>query len=129
MLSENIFKNKKILITGHTGFKGSWLTLWLLKLKAKVIGVSLNTPTKPSLFEILNLRKKIIHKNFDIRNLNLVKKTIKRHKPDFIFHLAAQAIVKKSFIDPVYNWETNTLGTLNILEALRNYKKNVLLLW
>lgn len=123
MLSENIFKNKKILITGHTGFKGSWLTLWLLKLKAKVIGVSLNTPTKPSLFEILNLRKKIIHKNFDIRNLNLVKKTIKRHKPDFIFHLAAQAIVKKSFIDPVYNWETNTLGTLNILEALRNYKK------
>ena len=117
------FKNKKVLVTGHTGFKGSWLTYWLKLSGAKVIGLSKNIPSKPSHFEAIGLKKKINHKIVDIRNLKLLKKIIKKNKPDFVFHLAAQAIVKKSYIDPVYTWETNTIGTLNVLESLRQLKK------
>ena len=120
---KNFYTGKKILITGHTGFKGAWLTLWLIKLGAKVIGVSSNIPTKPSLFSILNLKNKIIHKKADIRSLKSLKKIINFYKPDIVFHLAAQALIKKSYLDPVHNWETNTLGTLNVLESLRNLNK------
>ena len=117
------FKNKKIIVTGHTGFKGSWLTYWLMLLGAKVIGLSINIPSKPSHFKAIKLQNKIIHKRMDIRNLKLLKKTFKKHQPDYVFHLAAQALVKKSYSDPIYTWETNTLGTLNILESLREIKK------
>ena len=120
---KNFYTGKKILITGHTGLKGAWLTLWLIKLGAKVIGVSSNIPTKPSLFSILNLKNKIIHKKADIRSLKSLKKIINFYKPDIVFHLAAQALIKKSYLDPVHNWETNTLGTLNVLESLRNLNK------
>ena len=119
----NVFKNKVVIVTGHTGFKGSWLTKWLLLLGAKIIGISNNIPSKPSHFECLNLTNKIIHKNIDIKNLKLLKKVFIRYKPDFVFHLAGQSIVKKSFTDPINTWETNTIGTLNILESLRNLKK------
>ncbi len=118
-----IFKNKTVIVTGHTGFKGSWLTQWLLILGAKVIGISKNVPSKPSHFSCINLKKKIIHKQFDIKNLKLLKKVIFKYKPDFIFHLAGQSIVKKSFSDPIDTWHTNTIGTLNLLESLRNFKK------
>ena len=117
------FKNKKVLVIGHTGFKGSWLTLWLVLLGAKVTGISINIPTHPSHFEAIKLKKKINHKKIDIRNLKLLKKTFKKYQPDYVFHLAAQAIVKKSYSDPTYTWETNTIGTLNVLESLRELKK------
>ena len=117
----NIFKNKKIMITGHTGFKGSWLTAWLLKLGANVTGISLNVPTVPSHFENLNLKKKINNHFLDIRDLKKFKKIIIKTKPDFIFHLAAQALVKESYNDPFKTFTTNTLGTLNLMEILKSY--------
>jgi len=117
------FKNKKIIITGHTGFKGSWLAFWLSLLGAKVIGLSIDIPSNPSHFKAINLKKKIKHKTIDIRNLKILKKIFKQHKPDYVFHLAAQALVKKSYSDPIYTWTTNTIGTLNILESLRDINK------
>tara|TARA_B100001564_G_C20624181_1_gene663849 strand:+ start:250 stop:1326 length:1077 start_codon:yes stop_codon:yes gene_type:complete len=118
-----LFKNKKIIITGHTGFKGSWLSLWLLKLGAKVIGISNGYTSTPSHFKKLYLKKNIKNYNLDIREFKKLKKIFLSHNPDYIFHLAAQAIVKKSYKNPLYNWETNTLGTINILESLRHLKK------
>tara|TARA_Y100000590_G_scaffold449643_1_gene588113 strand:+ start:4629 stop:5723 length:1095 start_codon:yes stop_codon:yes gene_type:complete len=118
------FKNKKVLVTGHTGFKGSWLTSCLVSLGAKVTGISINIPSKPSHFEAIKLQKRINHKIMDIRNLKLLKKTFKKYQPDYVFHLAAQALVKKSYSFPAYTWETNTIGTLNVLESLREIKKN-----
>ena len=118
------FKNKTVLITGHTGFKGSWLASWLVLLGAKVIGLSLNVPSTPSHFKVIKLETKIKHKRMDIRNLKLLKKTFKKYQPDYVFHLAAQSLVKKSYSNPTYTWETNTIGTLNILESLREIKKS-----
>ena len=118
----NVYQGKKILVTGHTGFKGTWLTTWLLKLGAKVIGVSIDIPTNPSMFETLNIMDKIDHNILDIRDLTAFKKVMLDHQPDFIFHLAAQAIVSKSYIDPINTISTNVIGTANILESLRDYK-------
>lgn len=117
------FKNKKVIVTGHTGFKGSWLTLVLIYLGARVVGISNNIPTKPSFFQILKLNKKIKDLRVDVRDLKTIKKIFKRHKPDYIFHLAAQSLVKISFKNPVYTFTTNFVGTLNILESLRELKK------
>ena len=119
-----LFNNKRVLVTGHTGFKGSWLTTLLILLRAKVTGLSINIPTNPSHFKVAKLKKKISHKKIDIRNLKSLKKIIKKNQPDYIFHLAAQALVKKSYSDPMYTWETNTIGTLNILESLKEIKKS-----
>ena len=119
----NNFKNKVVIITGHTGFKGSWLTQWLLLLGAKVVGISNNVPSKPSHFTSLNLKNKIINKKADVRNLRMLEKIFNKYKPDYVFHLAGQSIVKKSFTDPIYTWQTNTIGTLNVLESLRKLKK------
>jgi CDP-glucose 4,6-dehydratase len=116
-----VYNNKKVLITGNTGFKGSWLTTWLLKLGAKVYGLSKDIPTNPSMFEILDLNKRIIHFENDDRELDSVLQIINDVKPDFIFHLAAQAIVSKSYSDPIETLSTNIMGTANILEALRLY--------
>ena len=118
-----IFKGRKVLITGHTGFKGSWLALWLNKMGAKIIGVSLKDLRPQSHFNYLNLRTKLSHNLIDIRNFKKIKNIINKSKPDFIFHLAAQALVKKSYKLPKFTIETNTLGTLNILESLRTYSK------
>mgnify|MGYP001217740399 FL=1 len=115
----NKFKNKKIIITGHTGFKGSWLSLWLVNLGAKVTGLSIDVPSKPSHFKAINLQKRINHKKVDIRNLKSLKAIFKKTNPDYVFHLAAQSLVKKSYAKPIYTWTTNTLGTLNVLESLR----------
>jgi len=118
----NFFLNKKVLITGHTGFKGSWLCLWLHLAGAKVIGVSKDLPTSPSHFEKLKLNKKIIDKRADIRNLKKLKVIFNKYKPDFFFHLAAQSLVKKSYQDPVETFTSNSIGTLNVLECLRSLK-------
>ena len=121
------FKNKKVIITGHTGFKGSWLALWLNLLGAKVLGLSSNFPTNPCHFKLLNL-KKILSKKIDIRNFKLINKEIKSFKPDYVFHLAAQAIVKKSYSEPLETFSTNLIGTLNILESLSKIIKKQFLL-
>ncbi len=121
---KKIFKNKKILITGHTGFKGSWLTLWLSLLGARVTGISFGYPTFPSHFKVIKIAKRINHKILDIRNFQNIKKTIKKIQPDFIFHLAAQSLVQTSYKDPLLTWSSNTLGSINILESLKVIKKN-----
>ena len=116
------FKGKKIIITGHTGFKGSWLTLWLTYLGANVTGISNIIPTKPSNFVANKLEKKVRHLIFDIKNRRKLSSTIKKIKPDYIFHLAAQSLVKKSYKNPVQTFESNSIGTLNLLEALKVLK-------
>jgi CDP-glucose 4,6-dehydratase len=115
----NIYKNKTVLVTGHTGFKGSWLTAWLLKLGAKVVGFSKDIPTNPSMFHELGLEHHIKHIVADIRDLKAITDTITNEKPDFIFHLAAQALVSVSYSDPIETITTNVIGTTNILEALK----------
>ena len=116
------YKNKKVLITGHTGFKGSWLTIWLNKLGAKVYGISLDVPSNPSNFKINSVKSFSKNYNFDICNYIKLKSTINKIKPDYIFHLAAQALVKKSYQNPKLTFETNSIGTLNILESLKELK-------
>ena len=113
------FKSKNILITGHTGFKGSWLTLWLTELGANVIGYSLEPPTNPSLFEALNLKERITHIIGDVRDEEKLKKVFKMYKPEFVFHLAAQPLVRYSYITPKYTYEVNIMGTINLFEAVR----------
>ena len=115
----NIYKDKKVLVTGHTGFKGTWLTTWLLKLGANVVGMSKDIPTTPSMFEELKIRGKIKHYQEDIRDLSKVSEIITCEKPDFLFHLAAQAIVSTSYISPIETITSNVIGTANILEALK----------
>jgi CDP-glucose 4,6-dehydratase len=113
------FRGRKVLVTGHTGFKGSWLSAWLLSLGAKVSGLSNGVPTKPSNFEAIGLEKRITHFDADIRSAKDVARIINEVKPDFVFHLAAQSLVRMSFEEPVKTLETNVLGTMNVLEALR----------
>ena len=121
----NFYKNKKVLITGHTGFKGTWMTCWLLELGAKVIGVSDSIPTTPSMFIELNLKDRISHNLFDIRDYNKISTLIKNEQPDVIFHLAAQAIVSESFNDPLNTISTNVIGTVNILESLKQIEYEI----
>ena len=116
----NIYKDKKIIITGNTGFKGSWLSLWLHSLGAKVTGISKDIPTNPSLFEELSLAGKSVHHFANICDGVRMKEIFEQVKPDFVFHLAAQPIVSVSYEDPVDTFHTNTIGTANILEALRS---------
>lgn len=116
-LFDQIYKGKTCFITGHTGFKGSWLAYWLTKMGAKVIGYSLNPPTNPNHFELL--KNKYISIIGDIRDRKFLHDTILKHKPDIVFHLAAQTIVRHSYKDPVETFETNVLGTLSVFEACR----------
>ncbi len=121
----NIFRNKKILITGHTGFKGSWLTLCLKYLGANILGISKNIPTVPSNFVVSNINKNVKSMSFDIKDFNKVKKTVKKFEPDFIFHLAAQSLVGTSYEKPLETWSSNLIGTINILESIRDTKKKI----
>lgn len=116
---QSVYKNKKVLITGNTGFKGSWLSLWLYSLGAKIYGISKDIPTNPSMFEELNLENILVHNQEDVRNYAAIKKIIEKIKPDFIFHMAAQPIVVTSYLEPVETISTNVMGTMNILEVLR----------
>ncbi len=115
---KNKFKNKKVLITGHTGFKGSWLAAWLNQLQAKVIALSKDIPTNPSHYELIkdSFASDI---RMDITNYTEIYKRILHYKPHYLFHLAAQPIVLTSYDDPLTTFQSNTIGTLNILESLR----------
>jgi len=118
---KNVYKDKTVLITGHTGFKGSWLAIWLEMLGAKVIGYSLEeAPTTPSNFELSHLKDKIIDVRGDVRNYTLLEDTIRKYKPDIVFHLAGQPIVLRAYEEPKLTFETNTIGTMNVLEAIKN---------
>lgn len=121
---DNVYRDKTVLVTGHTGFKGSWLTAWLLKLGAKVIGISDQIPSSPSMFEELLLQEKVEHYFCDIRDLEKLQKIFEYHKPDFVFHLAAQPIVSLSYDDPLGTITTNVIGTANVLECLRHFSHN-----
>jgi CDP-glucose 4,6-dehydratase len=119
----NFYKNKNIIITGHTGFKGSWLTLMLILSGANVFGYSLK-PKKLSLFNCLKLNEKLSENKFsDIRNYNKLEKFIINSKPDIIFHLAAQPIVSEGYLKPLYTWNVNVGGTLNLLKVTGKLKK------
>ena len=113
------YHNKTVLITGHTGFKGSWLALWLESLGAKVIGYSLDPPTDPSFFHETGLSNRIIDTRGDILDRDKIFDIIKTHRPDYIFHLAAQPLVRFSYKHPIDTFDLNVMGTANILEAIR----------
>ncbi|RCX16883.1 CDP-glucose 4,6-dehydratase [Anaerobacterium chartisolvens] len=121
MLDKHFWKGKKVFLTGHTGFKGSWLSSLLLDAGADVTGYSLAPCTKDSLFELLNLSRHINSVTGDIRDLDALKKVFLSSSPEIIFHLAAQPIVTESYKSPVYTYETNVMGTVNILECARIY--------
>jgi CDP-glucose 4,6-dehydratase len=120
----NLFKGKRIWLTGGTGFKGSWLCEWLLGLGAKVDVFSLPPPTNPSLFHQLGMAKRITWHEGDIRESRAVRNALCKAEPDFVFHLAAQPLVRLSYREPVATYETNVLGTIHVLEALKDFKKN-----
>jgi CDP-glucose 4,6-dehydratase len=119
----DFWKGKKVFLTGHTGFKGSWLSLWLIKLlNVKLTGYALKPATKPSLFETVNIKSEMNSIIGDVRNLSFLKKSIIEAKPDIIIHMAAQPLVYYSYSNPIKTYETNVMGTVNLLEAARNCK-------
>lgn len=115
----SFYKGKTVLITGHTGFKGSWMCKLLSMAGAKVIGYSLNPPTTPSLFELSGVEKEIVSVIGDIRDLAKLNETMQKYRPEIVIHMAAQPIVRESYAEPVYTYETNVMGTVNICEAVR----------
>ena len=115
----NFYKGKRVLLTGHTGFKGSWMCRMLINAGAIVTGYSLEAPTKPNLFSIADIEDKMNSVIGDIRDLEHLKSVFDETKPEIVFHLAAQPIVRDSYNDPVYTYETNVLGTVNICECVR----------
>ncbi|GAI18222.1 unnamed protein product, partial [marine sediment metagenome] len=114
-----IYGNRSVLITGHTGFKGSWLSLWLAELGTKVVGYSLEPSTEPNLFEAINLKDKVIHIIGDVRDEKHLLSVFEKYQPEFVFHLAAQPLVRSSYKEPKLTYETNIMGTVNLLEAVR----------
>jgi CDP-glucose 4,6-dehydratase len=119
MSREEFWKGKKVFVTGHTGFKGSWICLWLSKLGAQVTGYALTPPTKPSLFEITKLSAEMTSIIGDIRDAEALQKAIFDSKPEIVIHMAAQPLVRESYNTPVETYATNVMGTVNVLEAVR----------
>lgn len=119
MLDLSFYKNKTVLVTGHTGFKGSWLCKMLAGAGAKVIGYSLEPPTDPNLFTLSKVEKDIVSVIGDVRDYDALKGVFEKYRPEIVFHLAAQPIVRDSYKDPRYTYDTNVMGTVNILECVR----------
>lgn len=115
----NFWKNKRVLVTGHTGFKGSWLCLWLQQMGADVTGFALEPPSSPSLFVLADVAQNMKSVISDIRDQPAIKAVIEKAKPDIVFHLAAQSLVRASYIDPTETYSTNVMGSVNLLEAIR----------
>ncbi len=118
MMFSNAYNNRKVLLTGHTGFKGSWLALWLRNLGAEVIGLSLPAESSPNHWELLNLDMDCVE--VDIRDEVAVRQQLHRVQPDVVFHLAAQSLVHRSYREPLNTWATNVMGTANVLDACRH---------
>lgn len=118
-MDTSFWKNKKILLTGHTGFKGSWMSLWLQQMGAKVTGFSKFIPTKPSLFELAKVENGMTSITGDINDLNQIKQAVEKFEPEIVIHMAAQSLVRKSYDNPVETFSTNVMGTVNLLEAIR----------
>lgn len=116
----DFYHGKIVLVTGHTGFKGSWMCKVLTMFGANVIGYALEPPTNPSLFELVQISDNIMSVHGDIRDLDKVQKTMLQYKPEIVIHMAAQPIVREGYKNPVYTYETNVMGTVNICEAVRN---------
>lgn len=119
MLDLSFYKNKRVLITGHTGFKGTWLCKILINAGANVIGYSLEAPTNPNLFSLSKIEEQMISIIGDIRDYNHLKNVFEKYQPEIVIHLAAQPIVRDSYINPRYTYETNVMGTVNVLECSR----------
>jgi len=123
MKFKNTFEGKKVLLTGHTGFKGSWLAIWLDMLGADVVGLALDPPTEPSHFDMAEIGNLLSDNRVDIRDHESLKNLVVASQPDIVIHLAAQSLVRKSYEAPLETWETNVMGTLNLLESLRYIDK------
>jgi CDP-glucose 4,6-dehydratase len=119
LVTSNLWPGRRILITGHTGFKGSWLALWLSELGAEVTGFALAPPTTPSLFDAANISRNIRHITGDVRDIDAIRSAVHTAKPEIVFHLAAQPIVRYSYQEPVETYATNVMGTVHVLEACR----------
>ena len=117
VVNRAFWQDKRVLVTGHTGFKGSWLCLWLEKLGAEVIGFSNGIPTRPSLYEDAAIDRELIDVTGDVRERVAVREVVERYRPEIVFHLAAQSLVRRSYACPLETYETNVIGTANILEA------------
>ena len=115
----NFWKDKKVFVTGHTGFKGSWLSLWLQEMGAVVKGYSLDVPTTPSLFVEANVEKGMSSEEGDIRDFSQLKESINQFKPEIVFHMAAQPLVRLSYDEPMETYSTNVMGTVHLLEAVK----------
>jgi len=122
MINKEFWKGKRVFLTGHTGFKGSWLSLWLNMLGSDVTGYALDPPTDPSLFKKAEVAKLLKHNIGDIRDLDLLKKTMIAADPEIVIHMAAQPLVRESYLDPVGTYQTNVMGTVNLLESIRSCK-------
>lgn len=123
MFLETLLQDQTVLVTGHTGFKGSWLSTWLHHLGARVVGVALDPPSQPSHFEVAGLTEALEDHRLDIRDGDALKRLFSQTQPDFVFHLAAQPLVRRSYANPLETYQTNVLGTLHVLEALRALQK------
>jgi CDP-glucose 4,6-dehydratase len=120
MVNSEFWQGKKVLLSGHTGFKGSWLSLWLQSMGAQVIGYALNPPTSPSLFDVADVAKGMTSIIGDIRDLEKLQGVFAEHQPEIVIHMAAQPLVRYSYVNPVETYSTNIMGTVNMLEAVRH---------
>jgi CDP-glucose 4,6-dehydratase len=118
-MDPRFWKGRKVLITGHTGFKGSWLSLWLQRLSADVVGYSLPAPTNPSLYEVADVGSGMVSIIGDVRDYPRFRESLEIHQPEIVFHMAAQSVVRQSYQDPIETYSTNVMGTVNLLEAVR----------
>ncbi len=127
-LNVGFWKKRKVLITGHTGFKGSWLSLWLQSLGADLFGYSLAPPTTPNLYQLAKISEGMESVHGDVRDLTQLKQAIASHRPEILIHMAAQSLVRTSYNNPIETYETNVLGTANVLEAVRGNEETKVVL-
>ena len=119
MIDLSFYKGKRVFVTGHTGFKGAWLCETLLEAGAEVTGYALEPPTNPSLFQLLSLNSRMNSLAGDVRDLNGLRKVFEDARPEIVIHMAAQPIVREAYKKPVYTYEVNVMGTVNVLECIR----------